>query len=448
MPQFIRETPYANPLTGLSNDVIQGLLGYMKDKQRTQQMQGLASLLESTGIPQTVERAAYAESPAGLLNALTNVNRANVPLLKPETADALMTLAPVPSGANKAAMAVGRAGERYAEKVVPQIMERGGLPAGLLQDLAQGTQRQIFVPATKDEAFKASKMLKNDKSAKEVWQELGVVKAPDGEWRKEISDQSAHVKGSKPYEDILMRAYFRGENETGDKLYKTTVDDVFWHGKLKEAYPELMGIETQMLPKTSQARGSLSMDTRTGDQILKAREDLSPEQAKSTILHELQHAIQEKEGFSVGGNTDTMDRMIADAKFRAYMLKESDDYKLAEKELNKIYDDFFVGNIDKEQFKKANDNLLQKYPIVNEYRSANDVVFDLGRKPEEAYKRLMGEAEARLTQRRIDLTPEQRLQNYPYEYTGNVGYGLDVYPNSLIHLDNKGNLIGIGLLGQ
>lgn len=104
MPQFIRETPYANPLTGLSNDVIQGLLGYMKDKQRTQQMQGLASLLESTGIPKTVERAAYAESPTGLLNALTNVNRANVPLLKPETADALMNIAPLVAPATRAMM--------------------------------------------------------------------------------------------------------------------------------------------------------------------------------------------------------------------------------------------------------------------------------------------------------------------------------------------------------
>jgi hypothetical protein len=100
----LRATPYANPLTGLSNDVIQGLLGYMKDKQRTQQMQGLASLLESTGIPKTVERAAYAESPTGLLNALTNVNRANVPLLKPETADALMNVAPFAAPATRAMM--------------------------------------------------------------------------------------------------------------------------------------------------------------------------------------------------------------------------------------------------------------------------------------------------------------------------------------------------------
>ena len=144
----LRATPYANPLTGLSNDVIQGLLGYMKDKQRTQQMQGLASLLESTGIPKTVERAAYADSPAGLLNALTNVNRANVPLLKPETADALMTLAPVPSGANKAAMAAGRAGERYAERVVPQIMERGGLPAEMVQAMGSGTQSNVYRQST------------------------------------------------------------------------------------------------------------------------------------------------------------------------------------------------------------------------------------------------------------------------------------------------------------
>jgi len=144
----LRATPYANPLTGLSNDVIQGLLGYMKDRKRTQQMQGLAGLLESTGIPKTVERAAYAESPTGLLNALTNVNRANVPLLKPETADALLTLSPVPSGANKAAMVAGKAGERYAEKVVPQILERGGLPAEMLQGMAQGTQSNVYRQST------------------------------------------------------------------------------------------------------------------------------------------------------------------------------------------------------------------------------------------------------------------------------------------------------------
>lgn len=100
----LRATPYANPLTGLTNDAIQGLLAFMQDKRRTQQLQGLGNLLESTGIPKTVERAAYADSPRGLLDALTNVNRANVPLLKPETAEAAMTLAPIAAPVNRALM--------------------------------------------------------------------------------------------------------------------------------------------------------------------------------------------------------------------------------------------------------------------------------------------------------------------------------------------------------
>jgi hypothetical protein len=100
----LRATPYANPLTGLSNDAIQGLLAFMQDKKRTQQLQGLGNLLESTGIPKTVERAAYADSPRGLLDALTNVNRANVPFLKPETAEAAMTLAPIAAPVNRALM--------------------------------------------------------------------------------------------------------------------------------------------------------------------------------------------------------------------------------------------------------------------------------------------------------------------------------------------------------
>jgi len=141
----LRATPYANPLTGLTNDAIQGLLAFMQDKRRTQQLQGLGNLLESTGIPKTVERAAYADSPRGLLDALTNVNRANVPLLKPETADALLTVAPLPRGAGKMAMAAGRAGERVAERVVPQIMERGGLPAEILQGMAQNTRSNVFL---------------------------------------------------------------------------------------------------------------------------------------------------------------------------------------------------------------------------------------------------------------------------------------------------------------
>ena len=86
MADNIRATP-RNEFLGLLADAMYGGLEYMKDPRRTQQMQGLAGLLESTGIPKTTERMAYGED-------LTNIGRANVPLLKPETAEALMTVAP------------------------------------------------------------------------------------------------------------------------------------------------------------------------------------------------------------------------------------------------------------------------------------------------------------------------------------------------------------------
>jgi len=47
--------------------------------------------------------------------------------------------------ANQAAMTAGRAGERLAERVVPQVMERGGLPAQLLGDVSRGSVSPLDV---------------------------------------------------------------------------------------------------------------------------------------------------------------------------------------------------------------------------------------------------------------------------------------------------------------
>lgn len=117
----MRPTP-RNEFFGLLSDYMAGGLEYMRDPQRTQQMQGLAGLLESTGIPKTTERLAYGED-------LTNINRANVPLLKPETADALMTVAPMTGTATRVAGKVGKKAARMAGEELNAAMmgERGGL---------------------------------------------------------------------------------------------------------------------------------------------------------------------------------------------------------------------------------------------------------------------------------------------------------------------------------
>ncbi len=114
----MRPTP-RNELLGLLSDAMAGGLAYMRDPQRTQQMQGLAGLLESTGIPKTTERMAYGEP-------LTNIGRANVPLLKPETADALMTVAP------------------FAPKGMKMIRATEGMPVGMsIKDVGKGMVKEI-----------------------------------------------------------------------------------------------------------------------------------------------------------------------------------------------------------------------------------------------------------------------------------------------------------------
>ena len=103
MADNIRATP-RNEFLGLLADAMYGGINYMKDPRRSQQMQGLAGLLESTGIPQTTQRMAYGEP-------LTNIGRANMPLLKPETADAMMNVAPFAPVAGRVASRAVRATE-------------------------------------------------------------------------------------------------------------------------------------------------------------------------------------------------------------------------------------------------------------------------------------------------------------------------------------------------
>jgi hypothetical protein len=58
---------------------------------------------------------------------------------------AALGMIPASRPAEAGAMALGRAGERMAERVVPQVMERGGLPAEMLSAMAQGTQSPATV---------------------------------------------------------------------------------------------------------------------------------------------------------------------------------------------------------------------------------------------------------------------------------------------------------------
>lgn len=140
MADQMKPTPRSTIL-GLFSDVVNLPLEYMSSPERTQQMQGAAQFLYGTGIPKTLERMSYGDS------LFTGSGMTLRP--REETINAAMNVAPFvkPAAvmANRAAMTAGRAGERLAERVVPQIMERGGLPAQLLGDVSRGSVSPLDV---------------------------------------------------------------------------------------------------------------------------------------------------------------------------------------------------------------------------------------------------------------------------------------------------------------
>jgi hypothetical protein len=138
---YIGATPQSNPLLGLLAERLKQAqqfaakpFGYQNPPAEM-----LMNLLGIPAVQQTAERMAYGEP--------LTTGRGMTTQVRPEVMEAAMTVAPAAGllgrGVERGAMAAGRAGERYAEKVVPQIMERGGMPAQLLGDLSQGTMSRV-----------------------------------------------------------------------------------------------------------------------------------------------------------------------------------------------------------------------------------------------------------------------------------------------------------------
>lgn len=106
MADRIQATP-RSPILGLFSDIVNLPLQYMSSPQRTQQLQGAAQFLYGTGVPQTLERLSYGEPLTTGSGGLSGTTR-----LRPETADAVLNVAPFAPVAGKAGRVVGRmAGE-------------------------------------------------------------------------------------------------------------------------------------------------------------------------------------------------------------------------------------------------------------------------------------------------------------------------------------------------
>lgn len=297
--------------------------------------------------------------------------------------------------------------------------ELGVAPVGMF--IGQGSK------AWKPEmAFKAAKMEKAGKSPQEIWSATGTVRAPDGNWRQEISDKEAMAlmkpqSGNMEYLDKYSKELYGvpygrlpfGEKGLGEQ--RQTVADLasaemkkfdkigttLKHDELYKSYDDLKDID--LFQSFATNRTGSYVDNKNNPYI--TMNAPNPEQLKSGLLHELQHGIQVKEGWSRGGDVEEF--LQPNKQAINDVAKKLNDLSLARKEGTPEYIE--------------TENLFRKLTSENPPRTYDEAM--------EMYKRLFGEAESRLTQERMDLTPEQRLEYFPY----NEGkYGLDVPFNELI----------------
>lgn len=238
----------------------------------------------------------------------------------------------------------------------------------------------------------AAKMLDAGEDPAKVWSRTGWGIGPDGKWRFEIPDNAA--KYGVPISDM-----------SGQKL-----GDVYSHGDLMQAYPvgdiRLTKPSGSAAGHFNQASNELAAPEVYGKKIYgtgKQGKDAyarAVDSQNSTTLHELQHAIQKREGFARGGSPDTFAREMGSIKRDYY-----DQITAINEQLGRS-----VGTPRYSELLDMRQELvsgLQKMGI--------DDSVGMAEQAHKKYQSLGGEAEARLTQARMNMDAGQRASQYPWE---------------------------------
>lgn len=246
--------------------------------------------------------------------------------------------------------------------------------------------------ADKSALTKAQAMAKANADPRVIWSETGWFKGADGKWRFEIDDSEALFNPSVIMGRTLENALAMGPDSMN---YGSTVGGMLQHRKLQDAYG------TGIVPNTFvRKKNTMLGDGPRGmydDNAITLFAPAPATEAKSTTLHELQHAIQSREGFAAGGSPATTDDPAVKKQVAKIIEMLSDRFVAAQ---------------------KAGDKQLA-------HETFNDMYWLESPTGLGAYKRLAGEAEARAVQHRMHMTPAQRRATFPFD-------SYDVPPDQLI----------------
>lgn len=271
---------------------------------------------------------------------------------------------------------------------------------------AQGISRLDLadeVNVRMDNLAVARSMDRAGKDARVIKEATGWERGADGKWRYEVGDV------------ILSKAWFERNLKTDDSgsgSFSGTLADVV-PSELLTAYPALKDVPVTIRISPSSGRaGAYSSD---GIEISAP----SSRDVNSLLNHEIQHAIQEQEGFARGGSPEEMrDMAVAQVQERLAGLERGDDIRmLMEMEDDTFFDEvpaelrpIFEAKLEELRQTITPDEVAQYRELAAgmDYESVSEAAFDL-------YRQLMGEVEARNVQTRMGMTMEERLASLASE---------------------------------
>ena len=263
--------------------------------------------------------------------------------------------------------------------------------------------------------------------AETIWQKTGWFRGADGKWRWEIDDS-----------DMKLRT------DAADISNYTTLGELVDAPALFATYPDMKDMSVTF---HNLERGQLGGYHRTFDSIELSRElKQKPEALLNSLIHEVQHAIQRREGFTPGANLKYWNRKLEegydgrDAETRREGARLREQYKQMKandpefmrsmEELNAMAPTVPRGKVDMDtweqvepdppewvRFDERRDQLEEKYgDRVWDYFSLRDSIDRNardGRLPGDLYRDTAGEIEARDAAARRGLTAEERRGRKP-----------------------------------
>lgn len=341
----------------------------------------------------------------------------------------------------------------------------------------------------KSAAQKALEMEKAGADPRAIWQETGTFKGVDGKWRQEIDDSAAKLReynytpqeafrnamqnasvgdgdhlaalSMRPYSGMTKTQLTDEYSRTGGEIVDAALsgdmakakqlaadrgglDAIFGamrdrtygpassylkHGELGNAYPDVYRLHTRIADDMVGNRGEYVAGDRSIGEQMRLAEKPRWDENKSTMLHEMQHAIQQRQGFAKGGNPESYKQQGVAEKARDLLnwqreirskLEQSPGLsrEAAEKSLIDEYNN--VGWPEGVPSEEVRQMALNPYKYFDSDPEEFVKTYGLDkqvtpRSPNDVYRRLAGEAEARAVQKRMNMNPLQRRETFPLD---------------------------------